>query len=452
MELLNFCNRTFMRRLLQTLMFFTILLLPVAADTTTLSTTLNNHHSDVFTVLNPEPTDQSMGEGYALWIGETQVTMENCVDILGDGKQTFMFNPTNNTLSITNNQDEAIEIESRLDELTIYLNGNKANKLKKIFYNNLGNAENKGKLVFKTNYNNPGSVDFKNDQGESVITGFESVEFDSNSKLTFVLPEKTTYAYENGAMNKIVEVENSTTTTPADELSIGQSLASIDNTVTITLSDLYLRDEEGNVIINENSIPLSDSVIKDVLFTTPGSNDDNSGDGVSIDDSDGRVELTLEITSMTDDKVMAIAQKVISDDDYFPGSNAFAEDFVGMTILLPASAKSITTDLEVSSGYEFHALIAEEDNAGNLKSTVKVLPKGKVETPFNVAMPSYCYIYIVSTDSAVKVTPPTEITEQAYRLTGSQFPCEYDLSGHKVDTNHHRRGIYIKNCKKIMIK
>ena len=349
--------------------------------------------------------EKGVGTGYPLWIGETQVTKENCENILGGNAQTFVFNPLTNTLIITNNQDKDLVIESRLDELTIYLNGDKGNKLKKVFYNNLGNAENKGKLVFTTNYNKPGAVDFKNEMGESVITGFETIEFDSKSQLTFALPEKTTYKYENGVMNKIVEDENGTeTTTPAEELSIGQALTPIDEVVTFTLNNLYMRDENGKLITDENGSPqlpnLVNSVVKDVLITLPQSNDDNSGDGISIDDSDGRPGITIETESMTDDKVKTIAQKVISSDDYFPGSDDFAKDFVGMTILLPACIGTIDTDLDIDPGYEFHALIAEKNNDGTLKSTIKVIGAGEVETPFEVALPTYCYIYLVKTGGA----------------------------------------------------
>ena len=449
--------------------------------------------------------EKGVGEGYALWIGETQVTKDNCEHILGNKDLTFAFNPDSKILLITNNQDEDIVIESRLDELTIYLNGNKdskSNKLKKVFFNNLGNAENKGKLVFTTNYNVPGSIDLKNDQGESVITGFESVEFDSKSKLTFALPEKTTYEYKNGAMTKTVVDENGTeTTSAADELSIGQSLTPIDETVTFTLNNLYLRDEEGNLITDDSGEPtlpnLVNSVVKDVLITLPGSNDNNSGDGISLDDSDGRVGITIETLSMTDDKVKTIAQKVISDDTYFPGSDAFANDFVGMTILLPACTGSITTDLNLDPGYEFHALIAEED-AGKLKSTIKVIPAGKVETPFDVAMPSYCYIYLVqigastrlgkrekvhgkvysvgvSVSKARSVNPPSEASGGALPASGDPNVNEettpapptgiisvnreqqtvksgwYTLDGQKI-AEPKQRGLYIKDGKKVAIK
>ena len=450
--------------------------------------------------------EKGVGEGYPLWIGEIQVTEDNCENVYGDRAQTFIFNPNSKILLITNNQDKDIVIESRLDELTIYLNGNNGNKLKKVFFNNLGNAENKGKLVFTTNYNVPGSIDLKNDQGESVITGFESVDFDTKSQLTFTLPEKTTYEYKNGMMNKtVVDENNIETTTPADELSIGQSLTPIDEVVTFTLNTLYMKDENGNVIRDENGEPklpnLVNSVVKDVLITLPGSNDANSDEGISVDDGDGKPGITIETVSMTDEKVKTIAQKVIDNQTtntgYFPGSDDFAKEFVGMTILLPASTGTIETDLNIDPGYEFHLLIAEANN-GQLNSTIKVVPAGKVETAFEVAMPSYCYIYLVqvsastrlgkrekvhgkvysvgvSVTKAKSVNPPSEASGNA--LPASEDPNVneettptpptgittvnsdqqtvksgwYTIDGQKI-TEPKQRGLYIKDGRKVVIK
>jgi hypothetical protein len=450
--------------------------------------------------------EKGVGEGYPLWIGEIQVTEDNCENVYGDRAQTFIFNPDSKILLITNNQNKDIVIESRLDELTIYLNGNNGNKLKKVFFNNLGNAENKGKLMFTTNFNVPGTIDLKNDQGESVITGFESVDFDTKSQLTFTLPEKTTYEYQNGVMNKtVVDENNIETTSAAEELSIGQSLTPIDETVTFTLNTLYLKDENGNIIRDESGEPklpnLVNSVVKDVLITLPQSNDANSDEGISVDDSDGRVGITIETVSMTDEKVKTIAQKVIDNQTtntgYFPGSDDFAKEFVGMTILLPASTGTIETDLNIDPGYEFHLLIAEANN-GQLKSTIKVVRAGKVETPFDVAMPSYCYIYMVKTGAGTRlgkrdkahgkvfsvgvsvtkaksVNPPSEASGNA--LPASEDPNVneettptpptgittvnsdqqtvksgwYTLDGQKI-AEPKQRGLYIKDGRKVVIK
>jgi hypothetical protein len=445
--------------------------------------------------------NKAKGEGYDLWIGDIQVTEDNEKNILGDNSQAFVFNPIKNTLVITDNQDEDIVIESRLDKLTIYLNGQEGNKLKKVFYNNLGNAENKGQLMFTTNFNVPGTIDLKNDEGESVITGFESVDFDSESQLTFVLPEKTTYNYENGEMKKIVVDENNNkTTSAAEELSIGQLLTPIDKTVTFTLNTLYLKDEEGHVIVDDNGQPklpnLVNSVVDKVLITLPASIDANSDEGISVDDSDGRVGITIQTDDMTDDKVKTIAQKVITSQinnkEYFPGSDDFAKEFAGMTILLPACTGSIETELALEDGYEFHMLIAEEDK-GALKSTIKVIPAGKVETPFDVAMPSYCYIYMVKTGAGTRlgkrdkahgkvysvgvsvtkarsVNPPSEasgnalppsddtnVNEQTtgiYTIVSEQQAVKsgwYTLDGQKI-AEPKQRGLYIKDGRKVVIK
>ena len=42
----------------------------------------------------------SAEEGYILWLGETQVTADNCADIFGDG--TASFDPDTNTLTLNN--------------------------------------------------------------------------------------------------------------------------------------------------------------------------------------------------------------------------------------------------------------------------------------------------------------------------------------------------------------
>jgi hypothetical protein len=447
---------------------------------------------------------KGVGFGYALWIDDTQVLEENRENVLGDRSQTFVFNPIKNTLLITNNQNEDIVIESRLDKLTIYLNGQEGNKLKKVFYNNLGNAENKGQLIFTTNFNVPGTINLKNDKGESVITGFESVEFDGESQLTFVLPEKTTYNYENGEMKKIVVDENNNeTTSAAEELSIGQSLTPIDETVTFSLNTLYMKDEEGHVIVDDNGQPklpnLVNSVVDKVLITLPASIDADSDEGISVDDSDGRVGITIQTDDMTDAKVKAIAQKVIdnktTNTGYFPGSDDFAKEFAGMTILLPACTGSIETELAVEEGYEFHLLIAEEDQ-GKLKSTIKVIGSGKKETPFNVATPSYCYIYMVKTGATARSLKPIGKRERAHgkvvsigvsvskaysvnppsEASGGVLPKSedpvigdntstgittivanktndkwYDLQGRQID-KPTKKGLYIINNKKLVIK
>lgn len=474
-----------------------------AGETTITATFAGNETYEAAEASYTLTVEKGVGEGYPLWIGEIQVTEDNCENILGDRSQTFVFNPIKNTLLITDNQDEDIVIESRLDKLTIYISLKvlEANKLKKIFYNNLGNAENKGQLMFTTNFNAPGKIDLKNDKGESVITGFESVEFDSESQLTFVLPEKTTYKYENGEMKKIVVDENGNeTTSAAEELSIGQLLTPIDKTVTFTLNTLYLKDEEGHVIVDDNGQPklpnLVNSVVDKVLITLPASIDANSDEGISVDDSDGRVGITIQTESMTDAKVKTIAQKVIDNQTtnvgYFPGSDDFAKDFVGMTILLPACIGSIETDLNIDPGYEFHMLIAEE-NQGVLNSTIKVIGPGKKETPFDVAMPSYCYIYMVksgagtrlgkrdkahgkvysvgvSVTKARSVNPPSEasggalpqsddtnVNEQTtgiYTIVSEQQAVKsgwYTLDGQKI-AEPKQRGLYIKDGKKVVIK
>ena len=83
--------------------------------------------------------DRAQEDGYGLWIGDIQVTDDNKTDVMENS--AFFFDPTENLLVIKNNQEE-LSIESRLPNLTIFLND--ASKLERIYFNNLGDAKNHG--------------------------------------------------------------------------------------------------------------------------------------------------------------------------------------------------------------------------------------------------------------------------------------------------------------------
>ena len=444
--------------------------------------------------------NKPQAQGYPLWIGDIQVTEENEENVLGDENHSFLYNPVDKTLLITNNQDETIVIESRLSELTIYLNGEEGNKLNKIFYNNLGNAENKGNLYF-TAFNNtqvPSTVVIENTDGGSAIYGFEKVEYDQNTKVTIIEPENTTY--KNGNMYyTITNDDGSTTEKIADKLTIGQTLAVIDQTVTFNIQTVQVKDEYGNPVYEgDGTVKVIDTknvIVDDVLITLPNSGDPSSDEGVDVGDSDGRPGINIETVTMTDDIVKDIAKRVRSngDDQLIPGGDSFANEYVGLTILLPAGEGNIKTDLDTDPGYEFHALIAEDDD-----SEPFFIPEGLQETPFHVSNSTYCYIYLVKTSATARsispigkrerahgkvvsvgvsvakaytVNPPSEASGgvlpksedpvvEEEPLTGittvfANKPLSnnkwYDLQGREID-QPIKKGLYILNNKKIVIK
>ena len=446
--------------------------------------------------------EKGVGDGFALWIGETQVTKDNKEHILGEGNLTFTFNDETKTLLITNNEDETIVIESRMPLLNVYLNGDKENKLKAIFYNNLGDVNNKGNLYI-TCYNNtktPSNVTIKNDAGKSVIYGFEEVKYNTDAKLSFVEPEKTKYSYTEGQMIKTLTNDDGTTTTSvADELSIAQLLTPIDATVSFDVRNMQVMDKDGNPQYNEDGSPklvnTDNAIVSDVLITLSNNNGTTiNGFSDATEDGDNRSGLVIETENMTDAFVQSIAANVLND-VYTPGDNDFANTgYIGLTILLPAGYGNILTELNADPGYDFHILIAE-----TTASRPNVLDKGKIYTPFNVEETTYCYIYLVknnyagtrlgkrekvhgkvysvgvSVSKARSVNPPSEASGGA--LPASEDPKVnetttptpptgitsvnserqtlksgwYTLDGQKI-AEPKQRGLYIKDGKKVAIK
>ena len=445
--------------------------------------------------------EKGVGTGYALWIGDIQVTEDNKGNILGDENKTFTYNPEQKQIVITNNQDKTIAIESRMENLTIYLNsqeGQEGNKLKKIFYNNLGNAENKGNLKFIAFNNNtitPSTVVIENTDGESVISGFEKVELDQDSKVIVIEPENA--EYKNGQMYYTAKNDDGTTTEKiASKMTIGQPMSTIDQIVTFNLYTAQVKDENGNPIYNLDGTPkMIDSknvVVMDVLITLPNSGEVNSNEGFDQNNTDGRPGINIETVTMTDAKVKEIAKKVRGG-LLIPTSESFADEYVGMTMLLPAGKGNITTELITDPGYEFHALIAEDEN-----SEPFFVPIGAQQTPFDVKRTSFCYIYLVksgastrlgkrekvhgkvysvgvSVSKARSVNPPSEASGGALPQsddpkvneetaptppTGITFVNSdklavksgwYTLDGQKI-AEPKQRGLYIKDGKKVAIK
>ena len=444
--------------------------------------------------------NKPQGTGYALWIGDIQVKEDNAEDILGDGQKAFVFNPQTNTLFITDNQDESINIESRLPELNIYLNGEVGNKLKAIFYNNLGNAENKGNLYF-TAFNNtqvPSTMVIENTVGESAIYGFEKVEYDQGTKVIILDPDNT--EYKNGQIYYTTKNDDGTTTeTIANKLTIGQALAVMDQTVTFTLRTLQLTDKDGKPLYEDDGTPklpdLENSIVMDVLITLPSSNDSSTDEGIDSGDVDGIPGIAIETVTMTDAIVKNVAKRVRStgEDKLVPGGDSFAQEYVGLTILLPAAEGSVMTDLALEPGYEFHMLIAEDDNSEPI-----VVPEGEILTPFDVKETTYCYIYLVKTSATARPISPIGKRDTAHgkvvsigvkvvKSAGSNPPSEasggvlpesedpqlnieevtgikafihdenvgndkwYNLNGQQIN-EPTKQGLYIHNRKKVYVK
>lgn len=319
--------------------------------------------------------------GYGVWIGDIEVNEDNLTDILDDGvlgddgeytkAPSFIFNPEENTLLVINSNAE-LTIESRMPELKIHLSND--NKLKKVFYNNIGNPENKGTLLFTCDSNYPGSVTIGNTAGESAITGFSSVGYEFN--LQALKPEKAKYT--NGQMTDSLGVV-------ADTITVGVPLEPIksDDKEELNADDFTVTNPDGSTA----TVDLSSTNVNNIYYTLP-----ESTEGQGYDPETNTISV---VDPMTDEAVEQIAAATTSNSTTV-GSNDYAENFIGLTFIVQGGEGIIRIDQETEEGYEFHLKIGDSPSI--------TLKSGKEEIPYSLPDATYCWLYLVKSGPARATT------------------------------------------------
>ena len=319
--------------------------------------------------------NRAQSEGYGLWINDIQVTEDNYFDVLGnstDSKSgTIVFNPETNTLVMTNDVSN-VEIESRLESLTLHIND--VNKVKSIRFNNLGDATKTGKLTITTNGNFPGQIIITNDAGVSAISGFSEITM--NMGLQYLEPELVEiengelYKYDWDNTNSDNPVKKPDTKAVCDAVTIGVVITPLTRNVTVSManaSDYTAKDENGNTILDENGNPKTVSMMnfaqnKDILLTLWTKNDEdnyqkgNDGDwpDAGFDNSDGDPGITMVIT-MTDAQALAVAASVLAN-TIQPGGTTYSMEFKGATFIVPAGSGEIDVWVKTDPGYVYKLL------------------------------------------------------------------------------------------------
>ena len=319
--------------------------------------------------------NRAQSEGYGLWINDIQVTEDNYFDVLGnstDSKSgTIVFNPEKNTLVMTNDVSN-VEIESRLESLTLHIND--VNKVKSIRFNNLDDATKTGKLAITTNGNFPGQIIITNDAGVSAISGFSEITL--NMGLQYLEPELVEiengelYKYDWDNTNSDNPVKKLDTKAVCDAVTIGVVITPLTRNVTVSManaSDYTAKDENGNTVLDENGNPKTVSMMnfaqnKDILLTLWTKNDEdnyqkgNDGDwpDAGFDSSDGDPGITMVIT-MTDAQALAVAASVLTN-TIQPGGTTYSMEFKGATFIVPAGSGEIDVWVKTDPGYVYKLL------------------------------------------------------------------------------------------------
>jgi hypothetical protein len=356
--------------------------------------------------------NRAAGEGYLLWVNDTQVTSDNAEDVLGhktdSSKPYYIYNKDKKQLYMDNDQTRTTVIESRMPELTVYIKD--ANKIKRIFFNNTGDASNKGNLTFTTNGNFPGKLILDNSTtGESAIKGFSNISY--NWDLTAIEPDGSYYDTTTLEMKYKKETE---AIVIADTITIGEAIVPITEKRAITFeeSQLVEKDEDGKVKKDESGNPIKANLSnysyapasttgepeKNVIHISLNSaNIGNDAGGFDIENGVGGIYIE---DTMTDEKAGQVAQDV-NDNKIVPGGTLYAERYDGFTFKLIAGSGTIEIDEIVENDHEFHLIIGINKPITLNENNSIIRPyDGKsvhvqAEIAFNVGAPTYCFLYMV---------------------------------------------------------
>ena len=365
--------------------------------------------------------NRAAGEGYLLWVNDTQVTSDNAEDVLGHTKDSskpyYIYNKDKKQLYMDNDQTRTTVIESRMPELTVYIKD--ANKIKRIFFNNTGDTSNKGNLTFTTNGNYPGKLIIANPtKGESAIKGFSNISY--NWDLTAIEPDGSYYDTTTLEMKYKNEME---ATVIADTITIGEAIVPITEKRAITFeeSQLVEKDEDGKVKKDESGNPIKANLsnYSYAPSSTTGEPEKNvihislnsaniSDDAGGFDIENGVGGIYIEDT-MTDEKAGQVAQDV-NDNKMVPGGTLYAESYDGFTFKLIAGSGTIEIDEIVENDHEFHLIIGTNKpiTLNEYNSIIRPYDGKSVrvqaEIAFNVGAPTYCFLYMVKKTAGTRGT------------------------------------------------
>ena len=293
--------------------------------------------------------------GYNLQINGTEVTNNNCSDILHDAMvgqgvpASFQYIPSLNILFITNSGNRPT-IETWNDEgLTIYLAPNSDNTIGDIVYTGKGNAP----LTITTDGNNPGRITLS--ANSYVISEFSSLTLEQN----LVITDPADLAYDTH--NRRLETTHATISVPLSPITKEKNITPNED-----YRD-YLQPEYGSNNINK--------VVDDILYTLGNA---NSSDGDGYDDGG-----FIVINSVTTDQQAADAIQ-----NHIPGTAEYLERFKGLTFMIPAGNGKIIFDVQTLNGYAMKVMVGDA-----VPVIVENAETGTVEIPYNVAEPTYVYVW-----------------------------------------------------------
>jgi hypothetical protein len=157
-----------------------------------------------------------------------------------------------------------------------------------------------------------------------------------------------------------------------------------------------------------------------------------------------------------------------TDDSAIDGQDIFGEDFkdnyTGIVFKVPAGKGTIKVEAQTTGGMMLKVKVGNNDPI-----EMALQGKLKVTIPYDVPVPTYVYIYAGSlsagsrgnragSDGELKIYG-IEVSNDASGISAAQMDNEslprdnyYTLDGRKVDGIPARKGVYIVNGRKVVVK
>ena len=310
------------------------------------------------------------------------ITAGNSPDVLGDGTVSF---DGDQTLKLMNANVKGITVNGTYakDKLTIELVGN--DTIQGANYVVSNNSAALTELIFITNQNESGKLFFERSGLTLSSDAFYGIA-------TIRLKNNLIADVNNGVLTILVPLP------PAVANATDGS-----------------QNNAGNIINFANSLPIStmkliNKVIQEVLYTLNDTQETNQHDDGFVDnfeDGDGfHADIVVINSTMTDNDV-----KTVSESSLTPGSKDYAEQFQGLTLLLPKGKGNIYLTNVYTDDYHYLTVAI-----GNFTVPYKFCTHGKFidqKVPYEVPEDTYVYIYVTEIPSAAPMMASNRIGPKA---------------------------------------
>lgn len=307
---------------------------------------------------------------YRIWVGQTQMTEANHLDVLGDGttrESSVLFDDKLDVLVLRNATLTDSIISIRDEGLSVFLVGQNTITLSEATAAFISKVS-EGALTFTCDENSPGSLVIST-TAQSFFSGFSKV-----------LCEKGLVQTVNAETGAIV----------IGTLAI-QPI--VDEVKEMTENQFMTTDGEGQ----PTEVNLTNTEVDNVLYTLKGDGEGKSIDGFdpAADDADDEPGILL-FTKMDDGTMQQVALNVVSEapenSDKKPGSENFSDSFTGFTFMVPAGEGIIVLDSKiVDNGGQQSQLTVKIGTQEPL--TFSHPERAKDTINYRCEEPTYVYVY-----------------------------------------------------------